>query len=146
MKFTYNNYVYCGTREEIKHKISVDLWAEHMWFCDSKSVFTVGEERYVVSCIGSANTHEIKNHMIKAALAKVPDDGYTYDGKTYTGTKIEILTAIVKHLKNDFTHDGNIEFSCGEEKYTNTHRYPIDIVALHGQLINQAVDKVENEI
>ena len=154
MNFTYNNAIYTGTREEIieslkndLEKISVVLMYCPDGPCTPKivNIFHLGEEDREVCNYGNFNVNAIKEKMIQKALAKVPENLFDYNGKTYYGSKEQILRDIEMILRNHFSIIGNTYY-VGESTYTHTSNCPLNLISLHEELIAKEIKRLEKEI
>ena len=99
MKFKYNNKTYTGSRQEIIESLKHDLENnKEFWFGynPSEILFFLGEERFKITIHSNYNADDIKISMIQAALGKVPKNYFTFNHKTYYGSKEVILEKIEK--------------------------------------------------
>ncbi len=148
MKFKYNNQIYVGSREQIIESLKHDLEDnKRLTFDSNEKTFRLGEEEYIILRPANFNVDSIKRIMVQAALDKIPENSFQYNGKTYYGNKEKILKNIEKDLRTDFKIISGV-FHTGKESCSLSQHYNLvtDLFVLHKNLIKQALKKVENDI
>ena len=147
MNFKYDGKIYTGTRQEIIESLKDDL--KHCLifrFSIDEKRFSLGEEEYILFRHTNCNVNGIKTEMIQAALNKVPENFFIYDGSTYYGSKEKILKNIEKDLRNSFFLLCG-DFCTGEERCgQRDHSFNLNLITLHENMIAQALRKIKNDI
>ena len=84
--------------------------------------------------------------MIQIILDRVPENQFTYNNKTYTGSKVQILESLKKDLEEQsmlfqFT-EGEKVFILGKEKSSVWAHATFNLDIIKTTLIKEALDKV----